>query len=132
MYNEDTNTMSSCATVPDPRDINDPDYDVVEEDSQDYDEEPITKGPSNFMPKLTELAPEIARADVGTETLAKCLTAFAEDLFNAGLLKERIIITRGKLESNKDIDGNIRLLGLAMLKVFGMYIIYNLINIIII
>lgn len=70
--------------------------------------------------KLANSAPEFARADCGSEALARVLTTFCSDLFKSGELKREIVIPRSKIESVIATDGNERVKALANIKLKGM------------
>ena len=103
----------SRSSYPDPRDANDPDYRLEDEPTVT-----VTKYLKGILPKTVTA---VARADVGTATLARTMTALCDDLYDAGYLKEQITVTQSKLESQKSIDGKKRLEDLAFLIVKGMF-----------
>ena len=75
-----------------------------------------------FYDPNPQLTPELSRADTGTETFARTLTAYNKDLYNCGLLAEPIVVTRAKLESQIKVHGKRRVDDLSKRRISGTYL----------
>ena len=76
---------------------------------------------STYLPcTLDDIAPELERDSAGAESQARTLTAFCGALHKSGLLKQKYVVTRSKIEGAKKRDGTRRIDELAKCQPKGL------------
>lgn len=85
------------------------------------------KRPYNNIP-FTNSGPVLAKLQSGSEDLARLLTAYNRDLFEAGLLQKPLVVTANKIESAIKKDGEQRVKALSKTVLKGNYLLLNLLN----
>ena len=105
---------SSQHTVIDPRDANDPDY--VPESS----ETPKVNVSTYLNINLDKLAPELERDGGGIESNARKFTKFMGILHEEGVVEQKYVIPRSKLESAIKRNGKRKLEELANRRPLGL------------
>ena len=114
--------MSSCQSIPDPRDLGDADY--VPATASQKPAGTLTLSSYLGGVKLTHTAPELSRTSAGMESFARVLTCYNRDLYDSQLLQKPIVTTANKLRSAVEIDGRAKLKMLNEMIITGIILLY--------